>query len=110
MDFNSLLTAFGSLVGVGALIAILVNLAKLIGWVKDGTAQTWSAVLNIVGLIALLSLKLFKPDVSIPDLDAQAGALADVLVALSGFIVQLLSSKATHLAVRNVPVIGKSNS
>ncbi len=107
---DSLLVQWGTLVGVAALIAVIINVLKLAGVVKDGTAQTWSAGLNLAGLIILFVLKIVRPDLDIGELDKQAGALADVALVLIGYISQLLASKLTHTAIRNIPLIGASYS
>ncbi|MEM5774513.1 MAG: hypothetical protein AAGU05_05880, partial [Anaerolineaceae bacterium] len=61
MDFSDLLTQWSALVGLAALIAVLINLLKLAGLVKDGDAQTWSAALNLLGMAALFLLKVIRP-------------------------------------------------
>ena len=108
MEFGELLNQWAALVGVAALIAVLINVMKLVGVVKDGQAPTWSAGLNLAGLIALLVLKVVKPEFDPGEVDQQAGTLAEIGVLITGFVLQLLASKATHAAVKGVPVIGTS--
>ena len=103
-----LVVQYGGLVGIAALFAILINLSKIAGWVTDGTSQTWSALLNLVGFVAFVILRLFKPEFDFEGMDAQAAALANVAAYVIAYVLQLLSSKATAFAVRDVPLIGKS--
>lgn len=105
---EELVKLFLSLVGVGSLIAVTVNVLKKVGWVKDGDAPTWSLGLNLVGMVALFIVKTFFPSVDIGSVDQIAGTIAQVLALLVGLVLQLLSSKATHTAIKGVPLIGKS--
>jgi len=108
MDFNELLTQWSALAGMAALIAVIINLLKLTGLVKDGDAQTWSAALNLLGLAALFVLRVIRPDVDPGRVDEQLGALAKIAMLIIAYISQLLTSKATHLAVKHIPLIGTS--
>lgn len=105
-----MLIGFTSLAGVAALIALIINVLKVFGVVKDGTAQTWSAGLNLAAMVVLFVLKVFVPTVSIDGMDAKIAEFVPVMTVVVGYIVQLLSSKLTHLAVKGIPVIGWSNS
>lgn len=108
MDYNVLLTEFGSLVGFAALIAALINILKTAGIIQDGQAQTYSAAFNLVGLGVLLYLHVFQPGLDIAGLDTQAGQIANVLLVVFGYIVQLGSAKLVHTLLTGVPVVGKS--
>ena len=108
MDFQSLLTQWMGLAGIAALIAVVINVLKLAGVVKDGSAQTWSAGLNLAGMAALLLLKIFRPEIDLSGIDQQAAALAEVAMVVLGYLTQLLSAKLAHLAVKRVPLIGAS--
>ena len=110
MAMEELLAQWAALVGIAALISVLINVLKLAGVVKDGDAPTWSAGLNLAGLVGLLLLKIFRPEIDLAAIDRQAAALAEVSIVLIGYITQLLSSKLTHLAIKQVPVIGASYS
>ena len=94
--------------GAAAIIAVVINVGKSFGWLKDGQAQNASFVLNLLGLVALGALRVFKPEVSITELDAQAAQLANVLSVVVAYVVQLLGSKTTHLVLSGVPLFGKS--
>ncbi|MEW6649315.1 MAG: hypothetical protein AB1453_03895 [Chloroflexota bacterium] len=109
-DVNQLLVSFLSLAGVGALISALVNVGKTIGWVKDGQAPVVVTGLNLVGMVALFALRLVRPDFDIGAADDLAQGIAQVLTVVLGFVIQLGSSRLTHAAVKNVPIVGKSYS
>ena len=108
MDLGTLVSQFLGLAGVGAAIAVIINVLKYAGVVKDGTSQTWSAGLNILGLAGMFALKIFNPDVDLAGLDATVAQVAEACLVMFGYLVQLLSSKGFHELVRNVPLIGKS--
>jgi len=108
--FDALVGQWGTLLGFAAVIAVVINLLKLAGVVKDDTAQTWSAALNLAGLAGLLLVKMFQPDLDVPGLDQQAAEFANVLTVIVAYISQLLGSKLTHYAIKGVPFFGVSNS
>jgi hypothetical protein len=107
-SFADLFSQWVALAGAGALIAVLINIGKALGWIQDGQATTWSTVLNIVGMISLLLLQIFKPGMDITAVDSAAGQIAQMLIILVGLVTQMLSSKGTHLALKGTPLIGKS--
>jgi len=102
------LSTFGSLGGVGALIAAIVNVLKTTGLVKDGQAPTWVVGFNLLGMILLFALGIFQPNADIAGMDETAGQLAVVLFTVFGFVWQLISSKVAHSALKGAPVLGKS--
>jgi hypothetical protein len=111
VDFSSLLATLTSLAGAGALIAALVNIGKATGIVKDGTAPTWSAGLNIAVLIGLFVAQVFGYSNLVPAIDTQAGEAATVIQVVLAFIVQALAARKTHESVlAGLPAIGKSHS
>ncbi|MDX9863287.1 MAG: hypothetical protein RBT34_00635 [Anaerolineaceae bacterium] len=80
--FDSLVVQWGTLLGFAALIAVLINILKLAGVVKDDTAQIWSAALNLAGLVGLFLSKVFSSDLDVPGLDQQAAEFANVMTVL----------------------------
>jgi hypothetical protein len=101
---------FASLAGIGAVIAAVVNFGKTLGWIKDSVAGRWFAGLNLVAIFGLIYLKIFQPQIAIEYVDAQAAVLAQILVIVLGYIVQLVSGQTAHNTFANlrIPVIGKS--
>lgn len=110
MDIGILLVQLFSLAGVGALIALIVNVLKAFNVVSDGNAPTFVTGLNILGLVALFLLNVFNPSADIAHLDAIASAIAQVGIAVLGLVTQILGSKVTHYAVKGSYLIGFSNS
>jgi hypothetical protein len=110
MDFNALFVQFSTLAGFAGLVAVVINIFKSFGWVQDGQAQSYSAALNLVGMGVLLYLNVFQPQADVKFLDAQAGQIATVLIAVMGYVVQLGGAKLTHIVLKGTPVIGKTNS
>lgn len=109
MELNELLLQWSALAGFAALIALAINVLKAAGVVKDGDAPTWSAALNLAGLAGLLALRVYKPEIDVGGLDAQAAELAQVLTVIFGYVLQLLAAKATHIALRGAPLVGTSH-
>lgn len=108
-DFGTFLQAFMALGGVGALFSVLTNIFKTIGWVKDGQAPRVVIGLNLLGLVALFFLGIFKPDADLPGIDGIAGTIATILAMVFGLVWQMISSKATYGVMKGVPVLGHSN-
>lgn len=108
--FNDLIIQFGTLVGVAALIAALVNVAKTLGIVPDGSAAKVSAGLSLAAFIGLVALKIFRPDVDVTGLDKIAADAAVATLYILGLVVQLGLPARFHgfLANSRVPLIGKS--
>ena len=65
MDIVTVTGQFAALAGFGAVIALLVNIGKALGVVKDGQAQNFSLVLNLAGVAALVALRVFTPDLDV---------------------------------------------
>jgi hypothetical protein len=100
--------SFGGLVGVAGVITVLVNLLKLIGWVADGTSDTWIAVLNLVAFVTLAAIKVFNPQITTAILDEQAARLATLGVFALGYLTQIIGSKQIYKLIRGLPIIGKT--
>ena len=110
MDILSLIEQLMALGGLAALIAVVINILKTFGVVKDGQAGLWSTGLNLAGLVALFVVGIVAPEYDIPGLDGQVAQVAQILSLIFAFIMQNWVSKGTHdvLASGKVPVIGKS--
>lgn len=108
MELGNLVGQLGALVGVGALVAALVNIGKSAGLVKDGQAQVYSTGLNLVALVALFALKVWAPQIDVANLDATAGQIANAALVVFGLLVQLYGAKWAHGALTGVPGVGKS--
>ena len=115
IDLNPILTIiiqFAQLAGVAAVIAAIVNICKAIGWVKDTFGGQVTAGLDLLALIGLIALHYFAPTVSLQFVDNQAAVLAQILMMVLGYVLQLITSMATHntLKTMNIPLIGFSHS
>ncbi len=107
--FEVLIAQFVTLAGVAAFIAAIVNVAKTFG-LPDGKAPEVSASLSLVAFIALVALRVFRPDVDIQGLDKAAADAAVAVLYVLGFLVQMGLPARVHAFVKGVPVIGKSYS
>jgi hypothetical protein len=109
--FESLIVQFGTLVGVAALVAALVNVAKVFG-LPDGYAPNLSAGLSLIAFIALVALKVFQPGTDVVMLDSKAADIAGLVLYVLGFVMQMGLPAQFHklLSGGGVPVIGTSQS
>ena len=98
--------------GFAALIAVVINVLKSFGVVKDGQAGTWATGFNLVGLIALFVTGIVAPDFQVTGLDANMAQIAEILTLVFAFITQNWISKGTHevFASGSVPLLGTSYS
>lgn len=108
--FEPILVEFGALIGFAALASLLINVLKVFNVVKDGTADKWSAGFNLAGVLALLVVKQFFPELQVQPIDNLLGEIAVIGSYILSYVVMLLGSKLTYVAVKGLPVIGRSNS
>lgn len=108
--FQDLLMQFAGLAGFAAFVALLVNVLKSVKLVSDGNAETWSAGLNLIGLVGLYLLRIIKPDIVPGDTDTQIAVFVTAMTPMVNWILMLLSSKVAHKAVRGFPFLGRSYS
>lgn len=111
VDLNSVLAIliqFGQLAGVAALIAVVVNVFKYFGLVASGQGGRWFAAANLIALVVLVSFHLFAPTVGLVFIDQQAATIANILLIVLGYVMQLGvgSGTADKLKEMKLPVIG----
>lgn len=107
--FENILIEVGALLGFAALVSLIVNVLKFAGVVQDGTADKWVAGFNLAGVLALLIIRLIKPDFDPIPIDSAMGQIAVVGSYILSYLVMLFGSKLTYSLVKGLPVIGKSN-
>ena len=96
------------LVGFGALIAMLVNIGKGFGIVKNGKAKVWVTGLNIVLMLSVYFGGIL--DFSVMSVDPAAGTLAELAGVAFALVAQLGGSSLTHIVMRGAPIVGASHS
>lgn len=101
---------FGSLVGIAALVAVLINFLKLAGVVKDGTSGQWSAGLNLIAFVVLVLFAVFQPNLTFEILDGYAAQIAAILIFVLGYLTQIFTSSAVHEQFKfmRIPFLGTS--
>ncbi len=113
MDFaqyvSALLAVFVTLAGVASLVTVIINVLKTFGIVKDGTAGSWSLVLNGVAFVIMVALGVFAK-VTPEQFDAVAQQVATILIALLGLLTQFGLTAKFHGVVSSagIPVLGRS--
>ena len=106
-----MLAQYVGLAGIGALIAVLVNLVKYTGVIADGDSLKWASAFNMVGFAAYWAVGLFNPDLladNIGTVDEAAGMIASAASIIIAIVIQFGSSPAVQNILRGIPVIGKS--
>ncbi len=87
------------LTGTFALIALLINVGKYIGVVKNETAGKWSAAANLVVVLAVAVVFKLYPTFNFAGVDAQIMAFVKVAAVVFAYIIQLVGSKRVHMAM-----------
>ena len=95
-DLVQLILGFASMAGVAALVAILIDGLKRIGVVQDGDASKWSGALNLFFLLVFVALRYIAPQWSVEFIDEQAGAIAQIMLIVLSYVLQLRVSPAVH--------------
>lgn len=106
---EKIILELAALLGFSVFVSLLVNVLKIFGVVKDGTADKWVAGFNLVGVLALYTVRIINPTFDPSGIDKILLEIGTVGAYILGYITTLLGSKLTYVAVRNLPIIGKSN-
>lgn len=99
VSLDNILLICEGLVGTFALIALLVNILKWAGVVNDGTAGKWSAVGNLVVLVAVTIVFKLYPSFDFGYVDANIGEFVKVAWVVFAYILQIVGSKGVHAAM-----------
>ena len=116
MDWNDLLVNGLGVAGIGAFIAAVVNLLKLVktkDWVliPDGTAGTVSAMLNLIAFAVLAGFKIIKPDMEFDFITKYANEWTEILNGIIFVAGQFLASTLAHKYIlKGKAFIGTSRS
>lgn len=99
---------WAGLVGFGMLISFIVSVLKYTGVIVDGTSDKWVAGFNLVGIVAVVIIVNFFPQVNLPAIDEKIMGLVGVLNYIWSYMLTLLGSKMAYWLAKGLPVIGKS--
>jgi Mg2+/Co2+ transporter CorB len=110
MSLEALLTLVMSLAGVGSLVAVLVNIGKAVGLVKDGQAPMYTTGAGLLVMVILFIAGIIKPDFDVAGTDTVVGQVAQILSMIFSLVWPLISARLTHNAIKGTPILGKSYS
>jgi hypothetical protein len=96
LDLEHAFQLFGLLIGVPLVIALIVDLLKLVGVVTPGTSGIWSAGLNLLAILGIAVLLKYIPDLDLQTWDAQLLELAKAVVLIITWVAQLFNTKTIH--------------
>lgn len=94
----SILIWFGGSASIAALVALLVDVLKRFGVVKDGDAGRWAAGFNLLGLVGFSAYFFLNPAIGFDAVDAQLQNVLAIVQVLLGFVLQLFVSPKVHMA------------
>lgn len=96
MTLENILAVFAALIGWPALIALVIDILKLVGVVDDGTAGKWNLGLNLVGFAAVAVLTGFFPDFDIPGWDATLLEYVKIAAYILAILIQIIGTRFAH--------------
>jgi hypothetical protein len=102
------LAIWAGLIGFGMVISFIVSILKYTGAIVDGTSDKWVAGLNLVGILAVIIIVNFFPQVNLPMLDEKLVGIMGIVNYFFSYVLTLLGSKLGYFAAKGLPVIGKS--
>jgi hypothetical protein len=97
-----------ALVGFPALLAAVINLAKVFG-LPQGYAPTVSLYANALALLVVIYFVWSGKIDLLTEIDRELGTLATFLVMFSAFAGEIGLTKVFNTALRGVPYIGYSH-
>lgn len=107
VEFGRQLITIGVL---SSFVMLLINVGKLAGIVKDGTAPTWNMVLSAIVLGGAIVFKVFNPDLLAETASETLNVVIEIAGVLFAFLgVQLPAAAKLYENVRGLPVVGYSN-
>jgi len=101
VELVTVLLIVEGLVGTFALIALLINVLKWAGVISDGSAGKWSAIANLVVVVAVALVFKLYPTLDFTALDTNVADFVNVAGVVFAYIVQLVGSKGVHVALTN---------
>jgi hypothetical protein len=110
MSLDQLLLLVGGLGGAGFLIAVLINIGKSVGWIKDGDAASYSTGASLLLTVIVFVTGIVKPDFDFVAADATVMQIAQILSMVFTALWPMIASKISHGLLRGSAVIGKSYS
>src|SRR5687768_13258259 len=96
MTLDNVLLVFGALVGFPALVALVIDVLKLLGVVSDGTAGKWNLAFNLIGFILVGVAVGFYPEIDIPGLDYRLLELVQIAAYIVTVLAQILATRIAH--------------
>lgn len=87
---------FGGSRVIAAVVALLVDVFKRFGLVKDGDAGKWSAALNLIGLAGFSAYFLLNPSVPFADVDGTLQLVLNIALVVLAYVDQLDFSTIVH--------------
>ncbi len=99
VSLDVILAIVESLAGTFTLIALGINVLKWCGVVSNGTSGKWSAVANLLVLLAVAIVFRLYPQFDFNGVDMQIGEFAKVGGLVFAYIVQVVGSKQVHIGL-----------
>ena len=88
---------FGGSRVIAAVVALLVDVFKRFGLVKDGDAGKWSAAFNLIGLVGFAAYFMLNPAVPFSAVDETLKLVLDISLVVLAYVDQLDFSTLVHM-------------
>jgi len=99
LSLDTILLIVGTLFGVFALIAFVIDVLKWAGVVTDGTSGKWSAIMNLFVVIAVTVIYKLYPAFDFVGADAQIADFVRVATIVFAYVIQIVGTKGVHLSI-----------
>ncbi len=99
VELDVILLIVSGLAGTFTLIALLINILKYAGVIDEGNAGKWSAAANLVVVITVTVVFKLYPTFDFGGVDAKVAEFARVAGIVFAYIIQIIGSKAVHMAM-----------
>ena len=109
MDLQVVFELLAGFVGWPALLAAAINIAKHFG-LPDGTAPKVNFIANLVAFVGVGVAVYFGKVDLLPGIDVALGNVANILLAVLALLTNPVMTKIWHVALKGLPVVGKSYS
>lgn len=108
MNFGDITSIGQGLAGFAAVLALLVNVGKQAGWIKDGDAGAWYVGGQLGVTLAVYVLAIVSPGFDWGTADNTAAQLAQAGALLLSAVGPLVVGALTHKGAKGLPVVGFS--
>jgi hypothetical protein len=96
IELDLVLKIAGSMLGLQALFAVIIDILKKTGQVLDNTAQWWSAAFNLAAIVGVSVALILDPAFDFPKWDSIFSAIAQIIALGVAIVSQFVGTQQIH--------------